>query len=66
MIRFLFGCLGIICIIIIFMFWGFFTSLGWALWFNEKFASIMFTGGFITSQIYNEITKEKNDDRNWK
>lgn len=58
MIRRLLYLLGSICIIVISTFWGFFTSLGWALWYNEKFASIMFIGGFITSQIYNEITKE--------
>lgn len=58
MIRCLLCWLGSICIIVISIFWGFFTSLGWALWFNEKFASIMFIGGFITSQIYNETTKE--------
>lgn len=57
MIRRLLYLLGSICIIIISMFWGFFTSLGWALWYNEKFASIIFIGGFITSQIYNKITK---------
>lgn len=57
MIRRLFCLLGSIGIIVISLFWGFFTSLGWALWFNEKFASIIFIGGFITSQIYNEITK---------
>ena len=57
MIRRLLCWLGLAYIIVIFMSWGFFISLGWALWFNEKFASIMFIGGFITSQIYNKITK---------
>lgn len=58
MIRFLLSCLGITYIIVISMSWGFFISLGWALWFQEKLIAIMFIGGFITSQIYNEITKE--------
>lgn len=57
MIRRLLYLLGSICIIVISMFWGFFTSLGWALWFQEKLIAIIFIGGFITSQIYNEITK---------
>lgn len=57
MFRRLICWLGSICIIVISMFWGFFTSLGWALWFQEKLIAIIFIGGFITSQIYNEITK---------
>nr|DAJ04374.1 MAG TPA: hypothetical protein [Caudoviricetes sp.] len=57
MIRCLLCCLGLAYVIVLFMLWGFFMSLGWALWFNEKLVSIMFIGGFITSQIYNEITK---------
>lgn len=50
MIRRLLCWLGFVCIIVISTFWGFFTSLGWALWFNEKFTSIMFIGGFKTIQ----------------
>lgn len=57
MIRRLLCLLGDVYISVISIFWGFFTSLGWALWFNEKLGYIMFIGGFITSQIYNEITK---------
>lgn len=58
MIRFLFSCLGITYITIVLMSWGFFISLGWALWFQEKLIAIMYIGGFVTSQIYNEIIKE--------
>lgn len=58
MIRCLLCLLGDVCISVISMSWGFFISLGWALWFQEKLITIMYIGGFITSQIYNEITKE--------
>lgn len=58
MIRRLLCWLGLAYIIVVFMLWGFFISFGWALWFNGNFTSIMFIGGFITSQIYNEIIKE--------
>lgn len=57
MIKCLLYWLSLAYVIVLFMLWGFFMSLGWALWFNEKLASIMFIGGFVTSQIYNEITK---------
>lgn len=58
MIRRLLCWLGDVYISVISMSWGFFISLGWALWFQEKLITIMYIGGFITSQIYNEITKE--------
>lgn len=58
MIRCLLCLLGDVYISVISMSWGFFISLGWALWFQEKLITIMYIGGFITSQIYNEITKE--------
>lgn len=57
MIKCLLYWLSLAYVIVLFTLWGFFMSLGWALWFNEKLVSIMFIGGFITSQIYNEITK---------
>lgn len=32
-------------------FWGFFTTLGYAVWFETRFVQIMFLGGLITWEI---------------